>query len=230
VSRLRHPTQRPPALTAFHALGRATLQITALLIQVEADGNAISGISAVEQIISITVVVHVDVIAVIPIAGPVFWPRVNQTEPIPAVLEPALPTNIHHGETVDAELMRLAIGATETAIRNSIAVVTTTLLPGAMLRLPTLGTIPLPSDLLLMYLRWASLLGGPVVLLLTLLILLPSGLLLPRRVALLLTLLLLLLIVLPRGLLLILFCRVVLLLPLLALLILLPSSLLLLLR
>jgi len=161
-----------------------SLQIPALderLVHVEADGNAVSGISAVEQIISITVVVHVDIIAVIPIAGPVFWPRVNQTEPIPAVLETALPANVHHGEAVDAELVRLAIVATETAIRNAIAVVATTLLPGAMLRLPTLGTIILPSDLLLMYLSRAPLLCGPVVLLLTLLILLPSGLLLLIR-------------------------------------------------
>ncbi len=37
------------------------------LVQVEADGNAIAGISAVIQIISIAVVVHVYVIAVVPI-------------------------------------------------------------------------------------------------------------------------------------------------------------------
>ena len=141
-----------------------------------------------------------------------------------------MPTNIHHGETVDAELVRLAIVATEPVIRNAVAVVTATLLPGMVLRLPTVSTITLPSDLLLMYLRWASLLGGPVVLLLTLPILLSSGLLLSSGIVLLLTLLLLLLIVLPRSLLLILFCRVVLLLPLLALAILLPSGLLLLLR
>ena len=38
------------------------------LVQVEADGNAIAGISSVIQIISVAVVVHVDVIAVVPIA------------------------------------------------------------------------------------------------------------------------------------------------------------------
>jgi len=101
--------------------------------------------------------------------------------------------------------VRLAIVATEPVIWNAVTVIATTLLPGAVLRLPALGTITLPGDLLLMYLSRAPLLCGSVVLLLTLLILLPSGLLLPRRVALLLTLLLLL-IVLPRSLLLILSC------------------------
>jgi len=148
-------------------------------------------------------------------------------------METALPTNVHHGEAVDAELVRLAIVATETAIRNAVTVVAATLLPGAMLRLPTLGTITLPSDLLLMNLSRAPLLYGSVVLLLTLLtllILLSPGLLLPSGIVLLLTLLLLLLIVLPRRLLLILSCGVVLLLPLLALLILLHTGLLLVLR
>src|SRR5438445_5062860 len=37
------------------------------LVQVEADGNAVARISAVVQIIPVVVVVHVDVIAVIPI-------------------------------------------------------------------------------------------------------------------------------------------------------------------
>ena len=75
--------------------------------------------------------------------------------------------------------MILAIVATETVIRNAIAVVAATLLPGAVLRLPAMRTITLPSDLLLAYLGRAPLLCSPVVLLLTLLlpplILLPSG-------------------------------------------------------
>jgi hypothetical protein len=181
------------------------LSVTALderLVQVEADGNAIAGMSAVVQIVSVAVVVHVHVIAVVPIVCPVLWPRVNQTEPIATVLEAAMPANIHHGESVDPELVILAIVATETIIRNAVAVVTAALLPGAVLRLPAMCTITLPSNLLLAYVLRAALLCGPVVLLLALLILLPSGLLLlSRRVVLLLTLLALL-ILLPSGLLL----------------------------
>jgi len=90
-----------------------------------------------------------------------------------------MPANIHDGETIHAEPVILAIVATETVIRNAIAVVTTTLLPSAVLRLPAMRTITLPSDLLLAYLSRAPLLCSPVVLLLTLLlpllILLPSG-------------------------------------------------------
>jgi hypothetical protein len=202
------------------------------LIHVEADGNAIPWMAAVVQIIAITVVVHVDVIAVIPIVGPVFRPRVDQTEPIPAVLEATLPADIHHGEDVDAEPVILAIVAAETVIGNAVAVVSAALLPSAVLRPPAMGTITLPSDLLYVYLLGAALLYRPVVLLLALLpllVLLPSDLLLLRRVILLLTLLALL-ILLPLGLLLLLLFRgVVLLLTLLALLILLPLGLLLLL-
>jgi hypothetical protein len=105
-----------------------------------------------------------------------------------------LPANVHNRETVDAKLVRLAIVTAEPVIWNAVAVVAATLLPSAVLRLPTLGTITLPSDLLLMRLSWASLLCGPVVLLLTLLallILLSSSLLLSRGIVLLLTLLLL---------------------------------------
>ncbi len=146
-----------------------------------------------------------------------------------------MPADVHHRETVDAEPVVLAIVATEAVIWNAIAVVTAALLPGAVLGLPAMGTITLPSDLLLALLSGAALLCGPVVLLpsgsllllLPLLILLSPGLLLlfVHSVVPLLLLLLPLLILLPPGLLLLFVCRVVaLLLP---LLILLPSGLLL---
>src|ERR1019366_606434 len=92
-----------------------------------------------------------------------------------------MPANKHHGKTVHAEPVILAIVGTETGIWNAIAVVTAALLPGAVLRLPVMCTITLPSDLLLAYLSRAPLLCRPVALLLTLLALLtllPSGLLL----------------------------------------------------
>jgi hypothetical protein len=92
-----------------------------------------------------------------------------------------MPANKHHGKTVHAEPVILAIVGTETGIWNAIAVVTATLLPGAVLRLPVMCTITLPSDVLLAYLSRAPLSCRPVALLLTLLALLtllPSGLLL----------------------------------------------------
>ncbi len=112
--------------------------------------------------------------------------------------------DVHNRETVDAELVRLAIVAAEPVIWNAVAVVAATLLPGAVLGLPTMGTIPLPSDPLLAFLVRAPLFCGPVVLLLpllALLILLPPGLLSLVRGVVLLLPLLALLILLPSGLL-----------------------------
>jgi putative NIF3 family GTP cyclohydrolase 1 type 2 len=77
--------------------------------------------------------------------------------------------NVDHGKTEDAESVILAVVAAETVIRNAVAVVAATLLPGAMFRLPAVCTIALPSNLLLVYLIGASALRRSVVLLLMLL-------------------------------------------------------------
>ena len=89
--------------------------------------------TAVVQIIAVAAEVHVHVVAVVPIIGPVFRPRIDQAEPIASVLEAALPADVCHGKTVDAEFVGLAIGTTETVIRNAIAGVAAALLPVTML-------------------------------------------------------------------------------------------------
>jgi hypothetical protein len=66
----------------------------------------------------------------------------------------------------------LAIVATETVIRNAVTVVAAAFLPVAVLGLPVMCTITLPSDLLFACLSGAPLLCRPVVLLLALLALL----------------------------------------------------------
>ncbi len=55
--------------------------------------------------------------------------------------------------------MILAIVGTEADIRYAVAVVTATLLPGAVLRLPVARTIALEGSLLLVSLCGAALLG-----------------------------------------------------------------------
>lgn len=142
--------------------GSGLQNVTALderLVQVETDGNAIAGISAVIQIISVTVVVHVYVIIVVPIGIPVLRPRVHHTEPIAAILEAAMAADISHRETVNAESVILAIVATEPVIRNAVASVAAALLPCAVFGLPTMCTRTLPSDLLPVNLSRAPLVG-----------------------------------------------------------------------
>jgi hypothetical protein len=63
----------------------------------------------------------------------------------------------------------LAVVGTETVIWDTVSVVTATLLPGAVLRLPAPRAIVLPGNLLPVRLGWSPLLCRPVVLLLPLL-------------------------------------------------------------
>ena len=137
------------------------------LVQVKTDGDAVTRIPAVKQIISVTVVIHIHVIVVVPIAVPVFRPRIDQTEPKAAVLEAAIAANKLHGKNADSKTVVLAIVGAETGIGNAITAVTTALLPGAVIRLPVLSALTLPRRLLLMCLSGVSLLYGPVARLLT---------------------------------------------------------------
>ena len=110
----------------------------------------------------------------------------------------------------------MAVVASEAVIWNTVAGITSALLPGAVLRLPVLRAVALPGSLLLVRLSWTPLLCRLVVLLLALysvLILSHSCLLLLfREVILSLLLLMSLLIFLPLGNLLLVFIGLVLLL------------------
>jgi hypothetical protein len=120
------------------------------LIQIKTNSYAVAGISAVIQIISVAVVVHVYVIAVIPIARPIFRPRINQTEPIATVLEALSAANEYHRKVVNAKRVVLAVIFAEAVVRNAVAAIPTALLPRPVLGLPTVCTIILEGDLLLM--------------------------------------------------------------------------------
>jgi len=122
--------------------------------------------------------------------------------------------HVPHGQSVNAECVVATVVALKAAVRNTVAVVAAALLPRAVLRLPAMSPIALPSDLLLAHIHRSALLGRPNVLLLTISlpwpVLLSSGLCLLIRRALLPLTALLLLILLRSGLLLLLSCRVVL--------------------
>jgi hypothetical protein len=69
-----------------------------------ADGNpGAAWIPAVVQVIPVIGVRDVNVIAFVPIVSPEFRIRIDDAEPIAAVLETRIPANVHKGEAVDSE-------------------------------------------------------------------------------------------------------------------------------
>ena len=178
-----------------HAGWHAATPLDERLVYVEGDGDAILGIPTVIQVIAVPGVVYIHIVVVVPVVGPVFRPRVNQTEPKTAVAEAAMPANVHHGKTLEAEPVIMAVVAAETGLRNAVAAVTAALLPGAVLRLPATRTFMLPSSPLLAFLSRVAMLCRPIGLLLPLLLL--ALLILPRPGLFLLPLLLLALLILP---------------------------------
>jgi hypothetical protein len=183
-----------------------------LLVQVNVDGDAIARIPAVVQVIAVARIVDVDVIVVVPVAGPVFRPGVGQAEPIAAVLKAGISTDDHDGVAVNAERVAGAKVTVIAVLGNTVTVVTAALLPVAMLGLIVGGAVLLPDALLFAFLALLLLLGLHVDLLdVGLLLLLASGLLLrlSSHVVLLLLLTLALLVLLVLGNLLFLFLGII---------------------
>jgi hypothetical protein len=87
---------------------------------------------AVEQVIAVVDVADIDIVGVIPVRRPGFWPRVNETEPIAAVLEAGISAHNQEGEPIDSEPMFRPKVSTESIVRNAVAVVAAALLPGAV--------------------------------------------------------------------------------------------------
>ena len=86
----------------------------------------------------------------VPVVSPIFWIRVNKTEPIAAVLEARKPANHHEGEAVDVEPVIWAIVAAEIGVGNAVAVIAAALLPRAVLGIKAVGAMLLPGSLLLL--------------------------------------------------------------------------------
>ena len=102
----------------------------------------------VVQVIAVVDVGHIDVIVVVPIVAPVFRPGVNFAEPITLILEARESANHQEGEAGDAKAVILAKVSTESVLRNAIAMVSATLLPGAVVGLPMLRTVLVPRRVL----------------------------------------------------------------------------------
>ena len=147
----------------------------------DADCYSNIGMPAVEQVITVVDVADIDIVGVIPVRRPGFWPRVNETEPIAAVLEAGISAHNQEGQPIDSEPMFRPKVSTESIVRNAVAVVAAALLPSAVVRLPTSRAMPPPRTLLdtLLFRAGLGMLTAPLLLgVLLLLFLLLSMLLL----------------------------------------------------
>ena len=125
------------------------------------DCNRNAGVPRVVHVVAIVNVIHINVVGFVPVRCPVSRPRVNDTEPIAAVLEAWEPANQFEGEAVDAESVAPTIVATEIRVRNAVAVIATSLTPSAVVGLPIACPMSLPSGTLhLLLLRRDPLLPG----------------------------------------------------------------------
>ena len=116
-------------------------------LQGDSDGNSDTGMSAVEQVVTVIDVADVDVVGVVPVVRPGFRPRVNETEPIAAILEPGISADDTERATLDTKPMLRPKVSTESRVGDSITLVAATLLPGAVVRLPAPCAMLLPSAL-----------------------------------------------------------------------------------
>jgi hypothetical protein len=106
-------------------------------------------ISTVLQVVSAVVELYVAVIVLIPIACPVFRPRVNDAEPIPIGLESRISAVKLYGVAVHSKRMIRAEIERETVVRDPVAVVAAALPPVAVVGLPAARAVVLPRVLLL---------------------------------------------------------------------------------
>jgi hypothetical protein len=99
----------------------------------DVDRNSDIGIPAVVQVVAVVDVSDINVVSVVPVIPPVFRPWVNETDPIASVLEARISAHNQEGEAVDAESMARPKVSTEPVIRDAVAVVAATLLPGTVI-------------------------------------------------------------------------------------------------
>ncbi len=114
----------------------------------DADRDSNIGIPAVEHVIAVVDVGHVNNVGVVPVIRPVLRPWVNSAKPIALVLEAWIPANDQERQPVDAEAVVRAKISSIAVARNAIAVVPASLLPVAVVRLPAVCAVLLPRRLL----------------------------------------------------------------------------------
>jgi hypothetical protein len=104
----------------------------------DADCNSDIGIPAVVHVVAVVGIDDINVVVVVPVISPILRPRVKGTDPIATVLEARVSAHNFEGKAVDAKSMVLTKVSAETVIRDAIAAIPATLLPSAMVGVPTL--------------------------------------------------------------------------------------------
>jgi len=102
----------------------------------DVDSNSGVRIAAVVYVVAVVHVSDINVVVVVPVVSPVFWPRVNRADPVAVVLEAGISTYDQEGQAADSEAM---IGTEVSAIaiiRDAVAVVAAALLPIAVVGIP----------------------------------------------------------------------------------------------
>ena len=108
------------------------------LLKRDTDRNSRVGIPAVVHVIAIIDIGDINVVVVVPVISPVFRPRVNRTDPIALVLEAWVSPYNHERQRVDSKSMIPSKVSAVAVVRNAVAAIATTLLPGAMVGVPAL--------------------------------------------------------------------------------------------
>src|ERR1700751_4026907 len=103
-----------------------------------------AGIVAVEQVVPIFLVCHVDVIVFIPSSSPVLRERIQHREPVAAILKSRISVFILERKAINPESVSIAVISLKIVVRNPVAVITASLLPIAVLVLPVVRAPLLP--------------------------------------------------------------------------------------
>ncbi len=129
-------SERTPAEMKKAGLMPAVL-IRSIRSERDADRNpGTVGISAVEKVVSVTVVIHVNIVCFIPVIAPIVGIGIQHREPISVVLKARIAALKHEGKAEDAERVTPAVVAAKIIVGNSVAIVAAALLPGAVIVIP----------------------------------------------------------------------------------------------
>ena len=126
-------------------------------LQGDVDGNGNSGMPPIVHVVSVIDVVDIDIVGPVPDRRPGFWARINHPKPEAPVLETRGTFDHNDWDFVDAKPVSTAKMGTEAIFRNAVSVIAAACVPGAMLTLPIVCTLPLPD--ILPYIAWSRL--GP---------------------------------------------------------------------